>query len=53
LEEAGYIQVSKTFVDRKPRTYIAATTKGREVFRNHVAALEEILRSSPGPKNKK
>lgn len=53
LEEAGYIRVTKTFVDRKPRTYVEATTRGREVFRNHVAALEEILRSSPGSKNKK
>jgi DNA-binding MarR family transcriptional regulator len=45
LEEAGYIQVSKTFVDRKPRTYISATLRGREVFTDHVAALEEILQS--------
>ena len=53
LEEAGYIRIIKTFVDRKPRTYVEATARGREVFRNHVAALEEILRSSPGSKNKK
>ncbi len=44
LEEAGYIAVNKTFVDRKPRTYVAATTEGRKVFREHVAALEAILK---------
>ena len=45
LEEAGYIAVNKTFVDRKPRTYLAATAEGRRVFKEHVAALEAILKS--------
>ena len=45
LEEAGYIAVNKTFVERKPRTYVAATAAGRKVFREHVAALELILKS--------
>ncbi len=45
LEEAGFIAVNKTFVERKPRTYVAATPTGRKVFSQHVAALEEILKS--------
>ncbi len=45
LEEAGYIAVNKTFVERKPRTYVSATTAGRQVFKEHVAALESILKS--------
>ena len=45
LEEAGYIAVNKTFVERRPRTYIAATTAGRKVFQEHVAALESILKN--------
>jgi len=45
LEEAGYIAVNKVFVERKPRTYVSATTEGRQVFREHVAALEAILKS--------
>lgn len=45
LEEAGYITVNKTFVERKPRTYISATSKGREAFQEHVAVLEAILKS--------
>ena len=44
LEEAGYIAVTKTFVERKPRTYDAATPEGRKVFQEHVAALEAILK---------
>jgi DNA-binding MarR family transcriptional regulator len=44
LEEAGYITVNKTFVERKPRTYVAATVEGRKVFQEHVAALESILK---------
>ena len=45
LEEAGYIAVNKTFVERKPRTFVAATAEGRKVFAEHVAALEAILKS--------
>lgn len=48
LEEAGYIEVVKTFVDRKPRTFLTATAKGRSAFTTHVTALEEILKGSPG-----
>jgi DNA-binding MarR family transcriptional regulator len=45
LEEAGYINLNKAFVDRKPRTYVSATASGRKVFSDHVAALEAILKS--------
>ncbi len=44
LEEAGYIAVNKTFIERKPRTFVGATSEGRKVFQEHVAALEEILK---------
>jgi DNA-binding MarR family transcriptional regulator len=44
LEDAGYIAVNKTFVERKPRTYVSATAAGRRVFQEHVAALESILK---------
>jgi DNA-binding MarR family transcriptional regulator len=45
LEEAGYIAVKKTFIERKPRTFVSATATGRKVFQEHVAALESILKS--------
>ena len=44
LEQAGFISVNKVFVERKPRTYVAATVRGRMVFQEHVAALESILK---------
>lgn len=45
LEEAGYIKIEKTFVARKPRTFVSATGKGRDAFEGHVAALKEIIHS--------
>lgn len=45
LEDAGYIAVNKAFVERKPRTYVAATAEGRKVFQEHVSALEAILKN--------
>ena len=44
LEEAGYIVAEKTFVNRKPRSFISATSEGRKVFDEHVQALEIILK---------
>ena len=44
LEEAGYITITKTFVNNKPHTYVETTVAGREAFIQHVAALEDILK---------
>ncbi|UCG46644.1 MAG: transcriptional regulator [Phycisphaerales bacterium] len=46
LEAAGYIKIEKTFVARKPRTYVRATGKGHDALHGHIAALEQILRGS-------
>lgn len=43
LENAGYIKIEKTFVARKPRTFVSTTGKGRDAFEEHVAALKEII----------
>ena len=43
LEDADYIKIEKTFVARKPRTFISATGKGRDAFEQHTAALKEII----------
>lgn len=43
LESVGYIKIEKTFVDRKPRTFISLTGKGRDAFVEHVAALKQII----------
>ena len=46
LEDAGYIAVEKTFVERRPKTFLAASATGRRAFATHVAALQAILKSS-------
>lgn len=43
LEEAGYISVRKSFVDRKPRTSYSITTKGRRAFESYLEQLEKLL----------
>lgn len=43
LEDAGYIKMRKTFVGRRPRTYIALTPNGRAAFEEHIAALKTII----------
>ncbi|MBZ9921111.1 transcriptional regulator, partial [Mesorhizobium sp. BR1-1-7] len=43
LAKAGYVDVEKLFVGRRPRTRIKATTIGRRAFRGHVAFLRKII----------
>jgi DNA-binding MarR family transcriptional regulator len=43
LEQAEYIVVEKTFVGRKPKTYLTISDKGRRAFKQHVTSLEKIL----------
>ncbi len=44
LEQAGYIEINKEFVKRKPRTTAKLTPVGREAFLSHVARLDQIAR---------
>lgn len=44
LEDAGYILVEKAFVERRPKTFVAASAAGRKAFAAHVAALQSILK---------
>ena len=43
IEQAGYIDIEKTFIARKPKTFVALTAAGRRAFAEHVAALTLIL----------
>ncbi len=49
LEEAGYVQTRKTFVGRKPRTFLALTPRGRLAFAEYRATLERLLSPSSPP----
>jgi DNA-binding MarR family transcriptional regulator len=42
LEQAGYVDVRKGYVGKRPRTWLRLSRRGREVFAQHVAALREI-----------
>jgi DNA-binding MarR family transcriptional regulator len=44
LEKEKYIAVSKSFVDRKPNTKYRVTERGRNVFKKHLDALEELVK---------
>lgn len=44
LEKEGYISVSKSFIGRKPNTQYAATKKGKDAFKKHLQALENLIR---------
>jgi DNA-binding transcriptional ArsR family regulator len=39
LEEAGYVEIRKEFVARKPRTTVRLAAAGRVAFLRHVAEL--------------
>ncbi len=43
LEEAGYIKVSKSFADRKPRTAYQLTENGRRALKGYLDNMETIL----------
>ena len=48
LEAAGYIEIRKGFVGKRPRTSASLSPAGRQAFEQHVAALQQILaRSQP------
>lgn len=44
LEKEGYISVSKSFIGRKPNTQYTATKKGKDAFKKHLQALENLIK---------
>jgi DNA-binding MarR family transcriptional regulator len=46
LEKEKYISINKTFVDRKPNTKYKITEKGRNAFRKHLDALEQVVKQT-------
>ena len=47
LEKAGYIEVVKDFVGKKPRTRVALSAQGRAAFALHVAYLRALILEPP------
>ena len=45
LEENKIITVKKQFVGRKPNTSYSVTETGKKAFKDHIAALEQIIKN--------
>lgn len=43
LEKNEYIEIRKQFIGKKPNTSYRATKLGKQAFRSHLDALEELL----------
>jgi len=44
LEKNKYINFKKEFLNRKPNTKYFATDTGREAFKKHINAIEQLLK---------
>ncbi len=45
LEESGYLKVQKGFVGRKTNTTYSVTKAGEKAFKQHLDALEQMIKS--------
>lgn len=50
LEDAGYISVKKSFVNRRPRTSCALTDAGRHAMLDYLNGMEALLAEIRGEK---
>ena len=46
LENQGYLIITKKFIGKKPNTSYAASKEGKKAFRNHLDALERLIKNS-------
>jgi DNA-binding MarR family transcriptional regulator len=46
LETAGYVEIRKSFVGKRPRTSASLSKTGRRAFEQHVTALQQIIARS-------
>jgi DNA-binding MarR family transcriptional regulator len=44
LEETGFIKVNKGFIGKKTNTTYSATKSGERAFKQHLSALEKIIK---------
>ena len=47
LEEAGYVTIEKSFLDRKPLTRARVTAAGVKAFRRYLDTMTTLVRSAP------
>jgi predicted ArsR family transcriptional regulator len=46
LEKEEMIEVRKTFIGKRPNTAYKATPKGESAFKDHLQALEDLIKKS-------
>jgi DNA-binding MarR family transcriptional regulator len=46
LDEAGLIEIHKSFVGKRPQTRVRLTARGRKRFFDYVAELERVVRDT-------
>ena len=46
LEEVGYLEITKEFVNRKPVTLLSLTTQGREAFKEYRENISRAIGST-------
>lgn len=47
LETAGYVEVKKNFIDKKPHTMLAMTNEGRKAFDEYRETMKRALDELP------
>jgi DNA-binding MarR family transcriptional regulator len=47
LEEAGYVEIVKEFIERKPHTALKLTNKGRTAFNEYRKNIKKVLEDLP------
>ena len=51
LDEAGYIEIEKTFQGRRPYTTMRLSPKGRKAFSRYVDTLRKIIEEGDQPED--
>lgn len=46
LQQAGYVSVSKSFLNNRPLTTCSMTANGRKAFRQYIKMLGQIVRDN-------
>ena len=46
LEDAGYVEITKTYRGRSPVTYVALAAAGRRAYEDYLAALHALLQAA-------
>ena len=44
LEKADYILIEKSFIGRKPNTRYYSTKSGKDAFKKHIEAIENLIK---------